>query len=132
MNNHINSKTGVDLVAIAQNLPDISKPTDFVATTFNLDTVALRNEMYIKSNELFNNGNELEAYLYRFLGAYISVIEKCEVYSKPLEEKPEVYELILKTAELKISLLAYLLIQKPVNSQTGIIQDCLLRVLILI
>lgn len=47
MNNHINSKTGVDLVAIAQNLPDISKPTDFVATTFNLDTAALRNEMYI-------------------------------------------------------------------------------------
>lgn len=93
MSKSINEKSGVDLVAIATSLPDFCKPADIVATVFNLDTVAIREELYVKSNELFEQGNVAESYLYHFIGAYLSVIETCEIYSKPLESNPDVYEL---------------------------------------
>lgn len=96
LSNRINEESGVDLVKLATNLPDFCKPAEIIATTFRLDTTAIRNEFYAKSNELYNNGDELMSYLYHFLGAYFSVIDVCEVYSKPVEDKPEVYELMLK------------------------------------
>lgn len=96
ISNHINENTGIDLVAFAQNLPDISRPVDLATDILRLDTTAIRDEFYAKRDEIYANGDEAMSYFYHFLGIYFSVISECEIYSAPVESRENTTELIIR------------------------------------
>lgn len=96
LSNHIVEKTGVDLVSVATNLPNVSKPIDIATTVLNLDTEEIRKTFYNKRDELLRNGDDLMGYLYHFLGVYFSVITELEIYSAPVESRENTLELIMR------------------------------------
>lgn len=96
LSNHIVEVSGIDLVAVATHLPDVSKPVDVVTSVLNLNTTEIRNTFYEKRDELLNNGDDLMGYLYHFFGIYFSVIDEIEIYSAPVESRENTTELIMR------------------------------------
>lgn len=89
-------RSGFNLEEIMHRLPDISKPAELITNTFNIDTTAIREEMFAIRDELDENSEHSKAAIYHFLGVYMSVIELCEIYTVPVEGKPDVYEIVLR------------------------------------
>lgn len=94
--NYVYENCGLDLVAIIKNLPETNQIPDLVTTTFNIDTLEMRNQIYAKRDEIYESGNEPLAYLIHFLGVYMSVIKECQIYSLPSEDDPVIYEVYLR------------------------------------
>ena len=89
-------RSGFDLNEVMHRLPNISKPAELIVNTFNIDTTALREEIFAIRDELNASGDGSTAAIYHFLGVYMSVIEKCEIYTVPVEGNPELYEILLR------------------------------------
>ncbi|MBO5859582.1 MAG: DUF4474 domain-containing protein [Clostridia bacterium] len=89
-------RTGFDLEEVMHRLPNISKPADVITDTFNIDTTALREEIFAIRDELNANGDGSTAAIYHFLGVYMSVIELCEIYTIPVEGNPDMVEIVLR------------------------------------
>lgn len=86
------NESGLDVETIFTNLPDINVIAELAVNTLNIDTVEFRNQMYAKRDELWAEGDETTATLYHFLGAYLSIIEKMELYAVPTND-PDIYEI---------------------------------------
>ncbi len=86
------AESGLDVEKIFTNLPDINVPAELAVKILNIDTVEFRNQMYAKRNELWETGDDTTATLYHFLGAYLSIIEKMELFAAPTNN-PDVYEI---------------------------------------
>ena len=89
------SESGLDAAKILTNFPDINGLAELTVKAFNIDTVAFRDEMYAKRDELWDTGDETKATLYHFLGAYFSVIEHMQISAVPLKNNPDVYEIVV-------------------------------------
>lgn len=89
-------RTGFNLEEIMHRLPNISKPAELITKTFNIDTTALREEMFAIRDELNANGEDSTAAIYHFLGVYMSVIKLCEIYTVPVEGNPDLREILLR------------------------------------
>ncbi len=72
---------GLDVVAILTNIPDINAFAEFTTKVFQLDTVEMRESLYDKRDQYWEEGNTLLSNLCNFLAAYMSIFEKCEVYA---------------------------------------------------
>lgn len=94
--NHVYENSGLDIVTLLKNFPDMNNFAELTVKTFEIDTVEFRDQMYDQRDAYWEEGNELMSSVYFFLGAYFSIIEKCEVASEVTEEDPNVYEVILK------------------------------------
>lgn len=94
--NHIMVNCGLDIVSILTNAPDINDLAEIANKVFEIDTVEFRKQMYDKRDESWANGDNTMANLYYFLGAYFSLIEKCEVVSEPTAADPDVYAVYLR------------------------------------
>ncbi len=92
LSDQVLAESGLDVAAIFTNLPDINVPADLAVKVLNIDTVEFRNQMYAKRDELWASGDDTTATLYHFLGAYLSIIEHCELYAEPTVD-PDVYEI---------------------------------------
>ena len=92
---YIAENTHLDVTRILKNLPDVSLPAQLLATTFSIDTAALRDAFYDKRDELWDEGNHALSNIYFFLGAYFSVMQKCDIVAEPTEEDPDVCEVVL-------------------------------------
>lgn len=88
-------KSGFDVALVGSNLPAINGPAEFVVSTFNIDTAALREKIYELRFEQDAQGNWVMGGLYYFLGMYFSIIEECKAYCVPIEEE-NCYEVHLK------------------------------------
>lgn len=86
------AESGLDVAAIFSNIPDINGPAELVVNTLNIDTTEFRNQMYAKRDELWEANDDTTATIYHFLGAYLSIIEKCELYAEPTSD-PDIYEI---------------------------------------
>ncbi len=95
LNVHMVKSSGIDIIAIAELLPDLSSPAELIGEKIELDTVAFRNKMYELSAESLANGDKTTADLYHFLGAYMSVVKKMYFYTVPTEDT-DVYEVYLE------------------------------------
>lgn len=93
--NHIYVNSGLDIVSILKNFPDTNDFAQIVNKVFEIDTAEFRSQMYDKRDECRKQGDKTTAKLYHFLGAYLSVIEKCEVLSEPTSD-PDVYRVYLR------------------------------------
>lgn len=89
-------RSGFDLEEVMHRLPNISKPAELIVDTFNIDTTALREEIFAIRDELNASGDDSKAAIYHFLGVYMSVIKLCEIYTVPVEGKPELHEILLR------------------------------------
>lgn len=93
--NHVYENSGLDIVSILTNLPDINNFAELTVKVFEIDTAEFRDQMYDKRDEYWEAGDQFMSSVCFFLGAYMSVIEKCEVTSQVTED-PNIYEVILR------------------------------------
>lgn len=91
LSDQVLAESGLDAAAILTNVPNINVPAELIVKVFNVDTEEFRNQMYQKRDELWESNDDTTATLYHFLGAYLSVIEKCELYAEPTDN-PDIYE----------------------------------------
>lgn len=105
LSDQVLEESGLDVAAILTNVPDINAVAELAVKVFNINTEEFRDQMYAKRDELWKTGDDTMATLYHFLGAYLSVIEKCELYAEPTDN-PDVYEVkaryIYKDGETEI------------------------------
>lgn len=93
--NSIYKECGLDIVALLTNLPATNNTAELITNVFAIDINTIRDEMYAIRDEYWEEGNEVLSSVYFFLGAYLSIMDKCEVYAAPTD-KPSVYEVQLK------------------------------------
>lgn len=91
---YIAENSDLDVTRILTCLPETSKPAELIVSTFGINTDEMRAEMYQKRDELWDQGKYGLAFVYYFLGAYFSVMEKCDVTAVPTDEE-NVHEVVL-------------------------------------
>lgn len=93
---HIALNSELDFVAILGEIPRTNQIVDLVTDTFQIDTAEFRKQMYEQSDKYFAEDNAVMGFVYGFIGIYFSVIQKCEIYSQPRGDNPEVYEVYIR------------------------------------
>ncbi len=94
--NKVADESGLDLIRIVKNLPETNQFSELLTTTFQIDTVEFRNLMYAVRDKCDELGLNYVAYIYYFLGVYMSVIQLCEIYSVPNSEAPNLHEVYIR------------------------------------
>lgn len=93
---HVYSNCGLDIVALLSSIPDINNLAEFTTQVFNIDPVEFRNQMYAKRDKFSAEGDETMSAVCNYLGAYMSIIDKIEVFSDVTGDDPNVYEVMLR------------------------------------
>lgn len=88
------AESGLDFNLIAENLPNLNIIPNFFKNKYNIDTTLFREERYAKEAEYVAQGNDLMATICHTIGAFMSIIEKMNVYTVATDDK-DVYELVL-------------------------------------
>lgn len=94
--NYIAEESGLDILMIIGHLPETNQYAEFVTETFNIDTVALRNEFFRLRDEQNAQNNGTGAMILHFLGVYMSIIDECEAYCVPFKNQKDCYEIWLR------------------------------------
>lgn len=89
----IKENSYLDIEKIVTNLPETSNPARIIGKTLNLNTTEFRTKMYEIRDNYLAEGDQVKAFMCYFIGAYMSVFEKCEI---TLEPKNNEYEFMLK------------------------------------
>lgn len=93
---YVYGNCGLDIVAILKNLPVDTSFAEITTKVFEIDTVEFREQLFDKRDEYWEQGDSVMSSVCYFLGVYMSVMEKLEVFSEPTEENPAVYEVMLR------------------------------------
>ena len=83
---YMKDNSSLDLYKILTNLPDTSDTAKIIGKVFHIDTKEYRAEMYEKRDEFDEQGDTLKANLCWLIGAYMSGIEKADVYTVPYKD----------------------------------------------
>ncbi len=89
-NMYVLTNSGIDMESILASLPPINRVAELVVNTFEIDTAAFREEMFRLRDESDREGTGLGP-LYYFIGAYMSIIDKIEVFAEPTDD-PVVFQ----------------------------------------
>ncbi len=89
-NLYIVKNCGIDMEAILRSLPPLNSFSSLLSETFELDPVAMREAMYAERFRHDAEGTGLGG-VYYFLGAYLSIIDKIEVFAEPTDD-PVLYQ----------------------------------------
>ncbi len=89
-NLYVLENSGINMEAILRSLPPINTPAELIVNTFEIDTQAFRDEMFRLRDEADKEGTGLGP-LYYFIGAYMSIIDKIEVFAEPTDD-PVVFQ----------------------------------------
>ena len=81
--NYICENSGLDIVSLSKNIPLDTSALEFFYTLTQTDTTAVRDELYKIRYKYDESGNSLMSTLFFFLGNYLSVIKKIDIYSVP-------------------------------------------------
>lgn len=118
----IAEETGLDLLMMTSRLPESNQLTAFVADTFDIDTVALRNELLSRREKAAAEGKSLESKLYYFMAVYFSVIVECKALCIPEEGEENVYEIVLDIT-MRDGFVRRVTTGIMVNTETGEVYD---------
>lgn len=88
------SESGLDLGLIAANIPNINVIANYFKNKYSINTTEFREARYKKGQEYLENGNEIMASVCHAIGAYMSIIQKLDIYTEKTEEK-DVYKVML-------------------------------------
>ncbi len=94
--NHVYMNCGLDIVSLLTNLPAANDSAELITKVFNIDVETIREEMYNKRDTYYAEGNDVMGTVCFFLGAYLAIMDKCEIQAVQTEEDPNVYEVQLK------------------------------------
>lgn len=94
--NHIYQNCGLDIVSLLTNIPALNDGAELITKVFNIDIETIREEMYDKRDAYEDEGNTVMSSVCFFLGAYLAIMDKCEIFAEPTEEDPNMYEVKLK------------------------------------
>lgn len=94
--NSIYQECGLDIVTLLTNLPASNDSAELITKVFDIDVNTIREEMYDKRDAYYAEGNDVMGSVCFFLGAYLGIMDKCEILSEQTEEDPNVYEVQLK------------------------------------
>lgn len=86
--------SGLDLALIAANFPDINVIARSLGEYYEIDTTEFRKARYQKRDEYLANGNDMMASVCHAIGAFMSIIEECRIYTEKTDEA-DVYKLML-------------------------------------
>ncbi len=119
-NLYVVNNCGVDMEAILRNLPPLNNLSSLVVETFEIDPVAFRDAMFEESRKQDEAGTGLGV-IYYFLGCYMSMIDKIEVFAEPTDD-PVLYQICFNMvfrdgAKEKIHSGMY------INTETGELSD---------
>ena len=95
LNTYIVLNSGLDIIAIAESLPEIGSNAELIANGFEADPAELRDAFYKMSDDYRAHGNDSMATTCRLLGGYLGVVEKLYFYTVQTEN-PDIYELYLE------------------------------------
>ena len=90
-NLYVLENCGVDMESILKNLPPLNNVAELVVKTFEIDPVAFRDAMFEETKRQDEQGTGLGA-IYYFLGCYLSLIDKIELYVEPTKDT-DIYEI---------------------------------------
>lgn len=88
------AESGLDLQLIAENFPDIGTLAKNLGEKYEIDPTEFRLERYAKRDEYLAQGAPVMAAVCHAIGAFMSVIEKLEVYTVAADE-PNVVKVML-------------------------------------
>lgn len=89
-NLYVVENCGIDMESILESLPPLNGFSSLVAETFEIDTKAFREAMYVERFKHDEQGTGLGV-VYYFIGAYFSIIDKIEVFAEPSDD-PDLYQ----------------------------------------
>lgn len=89
-NLYVVNNCGVDMEAILRNLPPFNNLSSLIVETFEIDPVAFREAMFEERDKHDAEGTGLGV-IYHFLGCYMSMIDKIEVFAEPTDD-PVLYQ----------------------------------------
>lgn len=87
-------ESGLDLALIADNFPDINVAARYFKDKYEINTTEFREARYKKADEYLANGNDMMASICHAIGAYMSIIEKMDIYTEKTDD-PDVYKVML-------------------------------------
>jgi hypothetical protein len=90
-NLYVLENCGVDMESILKSLPPLNNVAELVVKTFEIDPVAFRDAMFEETKKHDEQGTGLGV-IYYFLGCYMSLIDKIELYAEPTKDT-DVYEI---------------------------------------
>ncbi len=90
-NLYVVNNCGVDMEAILRNLPPLNNLSSLIVETFEIDPVAFRDAMFEECERQDAEGTGLGV-VYYFLGCYMSMIDKIELFAEPTDD-PALYEI---------------------------------------
>lgn len=88
------AESGLDLALIAANIPDINVLAKRLGQKYEINVTEFREARYKKADEYLANGNDIMASVCHTIGAYMSVIEKLEIYTVKTDD-PDVCKVML-------------------------------------
>ena len=86
--------SGLDLGLIAANIPDINVLARYLKNEYSINTTEFREARYKKADEYLAQGNDMMASVCHTIGAYMSIIQKLNIYTEKTDEK-DVYKVML-------------------------------------
>lgn len=93
---YVYGNCGLDIVSILKNFPIDTSFAEITTKVFEIDTVEFREQLFDKRDEYWEQGDSVMSSVCYFIGVYMSVMEKLEVFSEPTEEDPAIYEVMLR------------------------------------
>ncbi len=90
-NLYVVQNCGVDMEVILKSLPPLNNLSSLIVETFEIDTVAFREAMFVERSKQYEKGNTILGYVYYFIGAYFSIIDKIELFAEPTDD-PDLYQ----------------------------------------
>ncbi len=90
-NLYVVENCGIDMESILASLPPLNSFAELAVNAFEIDTVAFREAMFEECKKHDEQGTGLGV-IYYFIGCYMSIIDKIELYAEPTKE-PDVYEI---------------------------------------
>ncbi len=89
-NLYVLKNSGIDMESILRLLPPINRVAELLVDTYEIDTVAFREEMLVLRDKARAEGSPV-AEIYYFIGAYMSIIDKIELFAEPTDD-PAVFQ----------------------------------------
>ena len=74
-NMYVLTNSGIDMESILEGLPPLNRVSELIVNTYEIDTVAFREEMLVLRDKARAEGSPV-AEIYYFIGAYMSIIDK--------------------------------------------------------
>ncbi len=94
ISSEICAESGLNLGLIAANIPNINVIANYFKNKYSINTTEFREARYKKAKEYLENGNDIMASVCHAIGAYMSIIQKLDIYTEKTKEK-DVYKVML-------------------------------------